>query len=91
MRRLPRPSTTATAHQRTAARYWELAEVAEKTGHIARAREFVALALKFDRRAAAAVGRLPSDRPDDHSGLRRPPRTAPAPLAGPAVDIAKPL
>ncbi|WP_119459913.1 hypothetical protein [Rhodospirillaceae bacterium SYSU D60014] len=87
MRSPPRPSTIATAHQRTAARYWELAEIAEKTGHIARAREFVALALKFDQRAAAVAGRLS----DDHSGLRRPLKAARTPLVEPTADIGKPL
>lgn len=55
MRPLVRRSTAAATHRRTAGRYWQLADIAEKEGRIARAREFVEIAIKLDRRAAAAT------------------------------------
>lgn len=55
MRPLVRRSTAAATHRRTAGRYWQLADIAEKEGRIARAREFVEIAIKLDRRAAEAT------------------------------------
>ena len=55
MRPLVRRSTAAATHRRTAGRYWQLADIAEKEGRIARAREFVEIAIKLDRRAAKAA------------------------------------
>lgn len=55
MRPPVRRSTAAATHRRTAGRYWRLADIAEKEGRIARAREFVQIAIKLDRRAAEAT------------------------------------